>query len=95
MCNLSKGCGYGCQLHHVTYCLITAYALERTLVLESKGWRYATAGWESVFQPLSSNCLDRQGQGARHWSGKVHITPSFQLFRQTETSISAELIRYI
>ncbi|XP_052106129.1 alpha-(1,6)-fucosyltransferase-like [Mytilus californianus] len=68
VCNLSKGCGYGCQLHHVAYCLITAYALERTLVLESKGWRYAAAGWESVFLPLSNNCIDRQGQGARHWS---------------------------
>lgn len=95
MCNLSKGCGYGCQLHHVTYCLITAYALERTLVLESKGWRYATAGWESVFQPLSSNCLDRQGQGARHWSGKVHITQVFNYLDRQKQALHAELIKYI
>lgn len=68
VCNLSKGCGYGCQLHHVAYCLITAYALERTLVLESKGWRYASDGWESVFLPLSDTCIDKQGQAARHWT---------------------------
>ncbi|XP_063427780.1 alpha-(1,6)-fucosyltransferase-like [Mytilus trossulus] len=73
VCNLSKGCGYGCQLHHVTYCLITAYALERTMVLESKGWRYAAAGWETVFLPLSDNCIDRQGQGARHWSDPKNL----------------------
>lgn len=79
VCNLSKGCGYGCQLHHVVYCLITAYAMERTLVLESKGWRYASGGWESVFLPLSSTCMDRQGQTARHWSGMGVITNSTKL----------------
>ncbi|KAH7940441.1 hypothetical protein HPB49_000215 [Dermacentor silvarum] len=51
VCSLNKGCGYGCQVHHATYCLITAYATRRTLVLHSKGWRYSAAGWESVFLP--------------------------------------------
>ncbi|KAH3737635.1 hypothetical protein DPMN_044228 [Dreissena polymorpha] len=37
-CNLDKDCGYGCQLHHVTYCLIMAYATQRTLILQSEGW---------------------------------------------------------
>lgn len=67
VCNLSKGCGYGCQLHHVTYCLIVAYATKRTLVLESKGWRYASQGWETVFQPVSDNCNDRSGDSIRSW----------------------------
>lgn len=40
ICKLNKGCGYGCQLHHVVYCFIMAYATERTLILQSKGWRY-------------------------------------------------------
>lgn len=22
-CQLNKGCGFGCQIHHVAYCLIT------------------------------------------------------------------------
>ena len=46
------------------------------MVLESKGWRYAAAGWETVFLPLSDNCIDRQGQGARHWSGKINMQSS-------------------
>lgn len=33
VCRLNKGCGYGCQLHHVVYCLIMAYATERTMVI--------------------------------------------------------------
>jgi len=56
VCNLGKGCGYGCQLHHVTYCLMMAYATQRTLILQSEGWRYASKGWESVFLPLSETC---------------------------------------
>ncbi|XP_041354464.1 alpha-(1,6)-fucosyltransferase-like [Gigantopelta aegis] len=67
VCNLHKGCGFGCQLHHVVYCLIVAYATKRTLVLESKGWRYAPEGWETVFQPLSNTCTNRAGESSRHW----------------------------
>ncbi|XP_052832335.1 alpha-(1,6)-fucosyltransferase [Octopus bimaculoides] len=74
VCNLSKGCGYGCQLHHVTYCLIVAYATKRTLVLESKGWRYATRGWETVFQPVSDSCTDRIGNSIRTWGPPETLT---------------------
>lgn len=52
LCRLSKPCGFGCQIHHVAYCLIFAYATERILVLDQTGWRYA-GSWETVFQPLS------------------------------------------
>ena len=52
-CNLNKGCGYGCQVHHALYCFVVAYGTERTLVLRSKGWRYNRQGWEDVFKPLS------------------------------------------
>jgi len=34
LCNLNKGCGYGCQLHHAVYCFIVAYGTERTLILK-------------------------------------------------------------
>ncbi|GFO27525.1 alpha-(1,6)-fucosyltransferase [Plakobranchus ocellatus] len=67
VCNLHKGCGFGCQLHHVTYCLITAYALNRTLVLESKGWRYAPRGWETVFAPLSHTCIEKGNGPKAYW----------------------------
>ncbi|XP_033734608.1 alpha-(1,6)-fucosyltransferase-like [Pecten maximus] len=68
VCNLSKGCGYGCQLHHVTYCMMVAYATQRTLILESRGWRYASSGWESVFLPLSDTCRDKKGGSSRPWA---------------------------
>lgn len=67
VCNLSKGCGYGCQLHHVVYCMMVSYANSRTLILESKGWRYAAAGWESVFQPISNTCTTKTGTSSVFW----------------------------
>ncbi|KAL5009035.1 hypothetical protein ScPMuIL_014616 [Solemya velum] len=67
VCNLHKGCGYGCQLHHVTYCLMVAYATGRTLILDSVGWRYAKDGWETVFRPLSNTCTDKSGTSSHHW----------------------------
>ncbi|CAG5122985.1 unnamed protein product, partial [Candidula unifasciata] len=67
-CNLHKGCGFGCQLHHVTYCLIAAYAMKRTLILQSKGWRYSPKGWETVFEPLSQKCTEDDIKGSiTHW----------------------------
>lgn len=68
LCNLNKGCGYGCQLHHAVYCFIVAYGTERTLILKSKGWRYNRNGYEDIFQPLSDTCQDATGHKA-HWPG--------------------------
>ncbi|MGH0150056.1 UNVERIFIED_CONTAM: hypothetical protein FKN15_045569 [Acipenser sinensis] len=69
VCNINKGCGYGCQLHHVVYCFMIAYGTQRTLILESQNWRYATSGWESVFKAVSESCTDRSGTSTGHWSG--------------------------
>lgn len=54
-CNLNKQCGFGCQLHHVTYCFIVAYGLNRTLVLTDDGrtWNYAKDGWTAAFLPIT------------------------------------------
>nr|XP_054096008.1 alpha-(1,6)-fucosyltransferase isoform X1 [Callithrix jacchus]XP_054096009.1 alpha-(1,6)-fucosyltransferase isoform X1 [Callithrix jacchus]XP_054096010.1 alpha-(1,6)-fucosyltransferase isoform X1 [Callithrix jacchus]XP_054096011.1 alpha-(1,6)-fucosyltransferase isoform X1 [Callithrix jacchus]XP_054096012.1 alpha-(1,6)-fucosyltransferase isoform X1 [Callithrix jacchus]XP_054096013.1 alpha-(1,6)-fucosyltransferase isoform X1 [Callithrix jacchus]XP_054096014.1 alpha-(1,6)-fucosyltransferase i len=71
VCNINKGCGYGCQLHHVVYCFMIAYGTQRTLILESQNWRYATGGWETVFRPVSETCTDRSGISTGHWSGEV------------------------
>lgn len=71
VCNINKGCGYGCQLHHVVYCFMIAYGTQRTLILESQNWRYATGGWETVFRPVSETCTDRSGTTTGHWSGKT------------------------
>ncbi|ROL43023.1 Alpha-(1,6)-fucosyltransferase [Anabarilius grahami] len=72
VCNINKGCGYGCQLHHVVYCFMIAYGTQRVLILESHNWRYAPKGWESVFRPVSDTCTDRSGATTGHWSGEDH-----------------------
>uniref|UniRef100_A0A8C4QCX5 Alpha-(1,6)-fucosyltransferase n=1 Tax=Eptatretus burgeri TaxID=7764 RepID=A0A8C4QCX5_EPTBU len=70
VCNINKGCGFGCQLHHVVYCFMIAYGTHRTLVLESRGWRYNPYGFEKVFLPVSDTCTDRRGRHVGHWAGE-------------------------
>ena len=69
LCNLNKGCGYGCQIHHAIYCFIVAYGTERMLVLKSKGWRYDKAGFEDVFLPLSDTCPSPKIGTKKNWPG--------------------------
>ncbi|XP_012256247.2 alpha-(1,6)-fucosyltransferase [Athalia rosae] len=69
ICSLNKGCGFGCQVHHVAYCFLVAYGTERTLILKSKGWRYQKDGWESVFKPVSDTCLSASGVSHANWPG--------------------------
>lgn len=67
MCQLNKGCGYGCQVHHLMYCFIVAYGLQRTLIIDSSGWRYSPKGWNGIFKPVSETCTNHQGNIAA-WS---------------------------
>lgn len=67
VCKINKGCGLGCQLHHIVYCFIMAYATERTLILKSKGWRYHKGGWEEIFLPVSDTCFDSNGESQGTW----------------------------
>ncbi|XP_075976704.1 alpha-(1,6)-fucosyltransferase 8 isoform X2 [Anticarsia gemmatalis] len=67
ICNLNKGCGFGCQLHHIVYCLIFSYATERTLILNSKGWRYNNKGWDYVFHPISDSCTSAYDDKVVQW----------------------------
>lgn len=71
VCPLEIGCGYGCELHHVVYCFIMAYATERTLILTSKGWRYHKAGWEEIFRPISDTCVTSEGISSATWSNDI------------------------
>jgi glycoprotein 6-alpha-L-fucosyltransferase len=34
-CNINKGCGYGCEVHHAMHCFHIAYALGRPMILFS------------------------------------------------------------
>lgn len=71
VCNLNKGCGYGCQLHHAVYCFMVAYGTKRTMILKSKGWRYHKAGWDDVFQPISKTCTNANGKSINNWPGNA------------------------
>ena len=66
VCTLNKGCGYGCQIHHVIYCMIIAYSSNRTMVMNSVGWRYSKKGWEGTFLPVSDTCRN-VGFGRVYW----------------------------
>ncbi|TKR60363.1 hypothetical protein L596_027619 [Steinernema carpocapsae] len=73
-CNLNKGCGFGCQLHHVAYCFVVAFGTNRTLILQEDGkeWRYSDKGWSSVFQPVTK-CSYREavgGERAAQWESE-------------------------
>jgi len=70
VCNLNKGCGYGCQIHHAIYCFLVAYGTERTLILKSKGWRYNKKGFQDVFLPMSETCTNPEGSSRSGWPGK-------------------------
>ncbi|CAG7819763.1 unnamed protein product [Allacma fusca] len=66
VCKLNKPCGFGCQIHHVGYCLIHAYATGRTLILETEFWKYDSAGWNHVFLPVSDTCTDSGKNQPQH-----------------------------
>nr|CDJ96289.1 Variant SH3 domain containing protein [Haemonchus contortus] len=57
LCNLDKQCGFGCQLHHVAYCFVTAFGSQRTMMFNGDGhrWRYSKRGWTGAFLPIT-NC---------------------------------------
>ncbi|XP_027198736.2 alpha-(1,6)-fucosyltransferase 8 isoform X1 [Dermatophagoides pteronyssinus] len=56
VCTLNKGCGFGCQIHHLSYCMIIALATKRTLILNSKNWRYVNKIQRSpIIDKLSSS----------------------------------------
>jgi len=69
LCNLNKGCGFGCQIHHAVYCFITAYGTQRTMILNSKNWRYNKKGYQEVYLPLSDSCTDTGGASHVNWPG--------------------------
>ncbi len=67
-CNINKGCGYGCEIHHAMHCFHIAYALGRPMILFSDGWRYNPSGFDQIFLPLSENCTKFAGVNGAAWS---------------------------
>ncbi|CAF3674670.1 unnamed protein product [Adineta steineri] len=66
-CNINKGCGYGCEIHHAMHCFHIAYALGRPMILFSDGWRYNPGGFDQIFQTLSKNCTTALAAGGAAW----------------------------
>ncbi|XP_067681584.1 alpha-(1,6)-fucosyltransferase-like [Haliotis asinina] len=61
-----KSCGYGCQLHHMAYCLIMAYASNRTLVVNQLDKN--SQSWTPFFKPLSETCLKSYDHNVVQWN---------------------------
>ena len=55
------GCGFGCILHHAVYCLITALATRRVLIIPDEPWYYTNHSAINFLSPLSSSCLEFEG----------------------------------
>ena len=55
VCEMKTWCGYGCQMHHLVYCLITGYFSKRTVILKSNTWYHNKNAFEPYFKELSEN----------------------------------------
>lgn len=55
ICKMKNNCGFGCQMHHLMYCLVTSYFTKRVLLIDSKDWSYNKNGLDTYFKPIS-NC---------------------------------------
>jgi glycoprotein 6-alpha-L-fucosyltransferase len=58
LCNLNKPCGFGCQIHHLILCFVTAYATNRVMIMDTSNWLETEndEGYEKFFQPVSNKC---------------------------------------
>ncbi|CAK5039379.1 unnamed protein product [Meloidogyne enterolobii] len=56
VCKLEQNCGFGCVMHHVSYCLSIASGAGRTLIFEDEGnkWAY-NVQWNEIFEQIT-NC---------------------------------------
>ncbi|KRX44194.1 Alpha-(1,6)-fucosyltransferase [Trichinella murrelli] len=76
-CTLNKSCGFGCQMHHVTFCLIVSYYTNRTMILRGDQWSYSSRGWTSVFKPLSETCTEAEDVPPSMFTAEGDLKKSF------------------
>ncbi|CAG2170109.1 unnamed protein product, partial [Oppiella nova] len=62
-------CGFGCTMHHYTYCLILALKLNRTLIIPETITNTYTSHMKMLFRPISDTCLDSNGDNSTTWEG--------------------------
>ena len=69
VCDVTKACGFGCQMHHTVFCFTVAYGDSRTVIIDSYKWQYAPykGSWESVFQAVSNSCTSFDSHKRQWW----------------------------
>ena len=63
---MNKPCGYGCQMHHLMYGMIVAYATKRTLIIPDPIVGKETQ-WNSLYKELT-NCTISPTEDTAEWS---------------------------
>lgn len=67
VCKLPQEYGFGCQVHQIVICLLIAYELDRTMIIDESTRTIYNVNWDEVFEPLSS-CSSTSGGLHRNWS---------------------------
>ena len=63
VCHLNHfGCGFGCLMHHASFCLLTALATQRVLILSDHPMYGTNATVKDVLAPLSFSCTQYDGK---------------------------------
>ena len=59
-------------MHHAMYCFIERFFQNRTMILESQGWRYDSKnGYEGYFLPVTETCANQKSPETVTWNGKL------------------------
>ena len=61
VCPLNYECGLGCQMHIAVYCLITALATSRVMIISDQTWQNRDIALKQFFMPVTQ-CTDYQGR---------------------------------
>ncbi|XP_047481675.1 alpha-(1,6)-fucosyltransferase-like [Penaeus chinensis] len=67
--------GIGSQLHHLSYCFLAAYGMQRTLIIDSSEAVGTGFAMDPYFLPLSETCVHANGTAAK-WPGEISRSQS-------------------
>ncbi len=85
-CKMESICGFGCQIHHIMYCILIAFLSNRTLMLNSTEWSYNKKGLDEYFKPISSCPYDSHIPGIilsifNYWLQFLFLLPLYLIFK--------------
>ncbi|VVC25201.1 Hypothetical protein CINCED_3A008581 [Cinara cedri] len=71
---------FGCRLHHLLNCMVTAYGSGRTMVMYNHdAWEFTSGGWNTLFLPLSDTCESVEGKTVAPWPRNSTHEPNTQV----------------